>query len=409
MSKHQICAGGRNWIGGEWSAAKSGHVFETRRFGPWPRSGADEVSAALEAMERAAVGWRELSPEARADRLGLVLDEWEYDGRLESDFARSLDLAEDALDEARDAALDLGDDLIEVARAPDAELFVLARASAGGLGAGLVRAVFPSLLEGHPVLLFADADAPLVAAEFCEILNAAGLPPGLVALLHDDTSTAVRAALASGRFGRLALAEPEERSTKLMKLASAASKKPRAAGGRARFGAGVTPAATPELVLSPPRQTSHIVRLADDPERAALEVCDAAFGKVRVLSGQRDGAVGRVLCHERHLSRFTAALLDAIDTLRSPCPLFDSGLAAHVEGLSRLGLDEGATLIRGSFGACSGTRRGGRDAALAPSVFTNLEPRMALAKADRPAPIISLLRFSSDEEAHALAESLSPR
>ena len=162
-----------------------------------------------------------------------------------------------------------------------------------------------------------------------------------------------------------------------------------------------------EVRLDPPSQTTLIVGRGDDPVQAARSICETSFGPERSLSGQRAGVVGRVLCHERHLSVLTATLLEGLEELAAPCPLFDSGLAAYVEGQSRLGLDEGATLIRGAFGAPAGSRRDAREAILAPSVFTNVEPRMALARAVRPAPILCLLRVAADMEATELARTLS--
>ncbi len=95
-----------------------------------------------------------------------------------------------------------------------------------------------------------------------------------------------------------------------------------------------------------------------------------------------------------------------MDRLERPGMLFDSGLASHIGRISQLGLDEGATLIRGAYGAFTGSQRRMRDAILVPSVFTNVEPLMALAKTDRPAPVLSLLRVTSDSEAQELGRAL---
>ncbi|MFT7485346.1 MAG: acyl-CoA reductase-like NAD-dependent aldehyde dehydrogenase, partial [Candidatus Paceibacteria bacterium] len=121
------------------------------------------------------------------------------------------------------------------------------------------------------------------------------------------------------------------------------------------------------------------------------------------LSGQRNGQVARVFCHERVLSKFTEALLWELDCAQGDagCVRFSAGLALHLEKHLRLGLDEGATLLRGPDGAGMGFRDSKRKGSLAPSVFTNAEPTMGLVRATRPAPLLSILRVTSDAEALA--------
>ncbi len=389
----------RNWIAGRWSPAASGLEFDARRHGIWPRSGADDVAAALEGIEAAAGEWRALAPDTRVTKLGEVLDLWEDEGAGEARFASAIGLEPEELDDSCDAALELGDALL-AAPAPTATGGVtLARAAAGGLGAALVRVTFPALLEGSGVLLLSDADAPELALGLCELFEDVGLPRGLVALVHDDASTSFRAALASGLVSRVSLSEHEER------VASATRILERSAGaeGSAQtgFGGGLRQQNPPRLEASVLVQRQHVVHLDDSPEDAARAVAAAAFGR-EVLGGQAGGAVGRVLCHERHFSRFTEALLAALDALPTGCRVFDRGLSQHLSGRLRLGLDEGATLVRGGGPGAEGSRRRSSDAILGASVFTNVEPRMTLSRADRPAPVLCLLRLGSDDAAEGL-------
>jgi acyl-CoA reductase-like NAD-dependent aldehyde dehydrogenase len=395
-------SGNKNWIAGAWRPSASGHSFNTNHFGAWPRSDGMDVAAALAGIEEASASWRSQSPAARADGLGEVLDYWEDAGELEEEFATCLDLLPSALWDARKAALALGDEYIARPRDLGPRSPTLARAAAGGLGSALVRCVFPALLEGRGVLLLSDADAPLVATLFAELFDAAGFPPGLLALLHDDASTSARAALASQRLGQVALAEPEDRAQALVRIASESSVPPPGWAGAQDL----SPPGELDWQITPTRQRAALVLLGDDPQAAARAVCRQAFGPALPLSGQGTGAVGRVYCHEQHFSAFTSALLDAVDRLERPGMLFDSGLASHIGRISQLGLDEGATLIRGAYGAFTGSRRRMRDAILVPSVFTNVEPLMALAKTDRPAPVLSLLRVTSDSEAQELERAL---
>jgi len=205
---------------------------------------------------------------------------------------------------------------------------------------------------------------------------------------------------------------------------------------RARFGAGIDVRRGPELDLRILRNASFLVWQASDPAVCAREVVKRAFGRAQSLYGQRPGSIGRVLCHERQLSRFTAELLAEIE--RDPeaaRPLAAREIATldHLRRAQELGLDEGATLLcsRESSAQNASARRGlharepapdvapvSRRAGAAPSreprpeamlwpaVFTNVEEHMRIAWLGRPAPFLCLMRVASDESGAALARTL---
>jgi hypothetical protein len=144
------------------------------------------------------------------------------------------------------------------------------------------------------------------------------------------------------------------------------------------------------------RNTSLVVRRADDAEELARVAARRAFSRVEALSGQRAGALGRVVCHERSFSRFSTALLAELERMpdfAEPVPLLERATRAHVSHARSLGLDEGATLVlsRKDPPAC---------------VFTNVDERLRLATLARCAGLLVLLRAASDEEGAALAARL---
>ena len=66
----------KNYINGEWVAARSGGTFENRNpsntddlIGNFAASGAEDVAAAVEAADAGYAGWRATSPIARANML----------------------------------------------------------------------------------------------------------------------------------------------------------------------------------------------------------------------------------------------------------------------------------------------------------------------------------------------------
>jgi acyl-CoA reductase-like NAD-dependent aldehyde dehydrogenase len=243
-------------------------------------------------------------------------------------------------------------------------------------------------------------------------LERAGLPPGTVALLHDDRGGALRGALAEGALGWLRVR----------------------ASGEALEGFAAGAGGTRERSLWPLANTSAVVLEGDDPARAAGALALKALGRSGTLSGQLPGQVGRVICHQRLFSRFSEEFLHGLEdgpvpALGPPVPAIEGDLPAYVRRAWALGLDEGATPIHGGeplvrAAAAPGTAPGVADGpapatepdpaqargraprVVLPVVFTNVEPGRRLARLRRPAPVVLLMRASSDEAARELAAEL---
>ena len=410
-----------NWIAGSWCPAAAGDSFrwECTPQGEdesisWPRSGLADLAGALAALRAETPAWRATGREQRAAVLGRVLDVWQENGAGSDLIARGLGLEDGDLDEDLEKALEAGDRLLESEPTDDAgdERPVLCRPAGAELHGGLVERVFPPLLAGRGVLLVSDADLPHVVADFVEQLALAA-PSGVpLALLHDDRPTTLLAALESREFARASVGgasvELDELRARYERRVSSTATLP--ARELAPFGVGVIEVPGTRLDFVPTLNCDRIVRSDDDPELAAHEVYEAAFSAVGALSGQRPGSVARVICHERSFSRFSESLLALIDAAEEEgdplCWVFTRGLRRYAEELFRLGLDEGATLVRGGPGARVGLQRSSANAILAPSVFTNTELTQGVVRASRPAPVISLLRARSDAEAEAMSREL---
>ena len=245
----------------------------------------------------------------------------------------------------------------------------------------LREVVEAELAAGRSVLVLADGRAPEVAVEATR-----DLPPGGLALLFDDGDVALRAALAAPEVDRVLLSGHEDDAARLAPLLDRA----RAPQG---FGVGVVDVAAREVrldLLSP-----RVVRvgLAEDPEGAARDVLEAAWGPA-ALGGEAADQVGRVRVHPRRLSRFTEALLAALEGWgggEPPSGPVEGAQSTFLERARGLGLDEGATLIHE---ARVGSPRSGGSGRIARLVFTNVEPRMLLWGLARPAPLLLLARLT---------------
>jgi acyl-CoA reductase-like NAD-dependent aldehyde dehydrogenase len=383
-----------NWIEGEWCAAESGDAFEVvlrrtdaRSRDLWPRSGVPDLERALEGIACGVGAWRGAGRRARVEALARVLDRWQDDTLDLDRLTADLGFEEGELDDHLEEALLAGDDCLATPEPPGAPSTdgrgLLLRVPAGEFLVGLVRHAFPALLAGRAVLFLSDPDLPQLARDFVAQLVREERLAGCIALLHEDRTRCLAAALDSGAFAQAHVP----------------------GFGRAAAGSST------RVESGPLTNSGHVVLGGDDPLAAAQLVYERAFGAVHALSGQRAGQVGRVLCHERNVSAFTEALLARLEEERGrhACPVFTSGLGGHCGDLRRLGLDEGATLISAGSEDPLGFREELKRGILAPSVFTNVEPTMGVARASRPAPVLALLRAQSDAEARALLGKTAAR
>lgn len=374
-----------NWIDGRREPAAEGGLFESalrsgggHRREPWPRSDGADLEWALGSLGSAGPSWRGLSARDRRACLLDRLDAWQRRAPGVDELAERLGLGHDALDDELELALHAGDRILDGGGGRGESGTVLVRVPASELWERALAEVLRPLLAGASVLVLSDPDLPWVMDELLRALVEPDPEHPLasaVALLHGDRPGLVQEALRGGGLSRAWLGGLEVE-----------------AHGTPVQGHG-------------PRGASEVVLRGEDPAERAVEVLEAAFGPARALGGQRAGHTARVFCHERHLSGFTDALLVGLDAAprEGRCRPFVSDLGRRCGALVRLGLDEGATLLRSGPEGRSGFRGGSRDASLWPSVFTNVEPQLTLARATEPAPVLSLVRAADDDTAQALA------
>jgi len=403
-----------NWIGGAWRPPSGGSVFALEAAGAgqaWPRSGPADVELALRAGIAAAGEWARRPRERRAALLRAALEELAAGPAAGGDPPLGLGLEAEEVAQHRRAAVVAasetagpdGDGAAGAGARPGG--VTLVRSAAGTLFCGLVRGVWPALADGRPVLLLSDPALPAAAEELAVALERAGLPAGVLALLHDDGRTALRTATLRPEVDALRVRAAGEDLAEVRALLARRGGETWRPGQPAPFGAGVVACPPPAAELSEPQNRTAVVPRAADVARAARDVARAAFGRAAALSGQLDGQVGRAVCCARVFSAFSAALLHEVETLAAAPVVrgIDPGLPAHLARTWRLGLDEGATPVHGTP---PGSRREGREVILTLSVFTNAEPGMRLVRATRPAPLLCLLRAEDDARARNLADEL---
>jgi aldehyde dehydrogenase (NAD+) len=402
-----------NLIGGEWVPARSGRTFTSVSpadrddvVGAFPRSGAEDVADAVAAARRAFPGWRATPQPARGDllrRAAQLLRE------RKEDLARLMtrEMGKVLLEARGDVqeAIDMADYMAGEGRRPFGEtvpseltdkVCFTWREPIGVVG--LITPwnfpvaipswkLLPALLAGNAVVLKPAEDTPLCAARLVEALLEAGLPPGVVNVVHGMGEEAGAALVAhpdvralsftgSAEVGRLVAA----RGGELLKRVSLEL------GGK-----------------------NAIVVLDDgDLDLAVDGAVWAAFG----TTGQRCTAASRMIVHRKVLDDFTDLLRQRAESLRvgngldegvDVGPIVNDRQLRRVHSYTEVGLGEGARLVTG--GAVLDQGDLGRGHFYAPTIFADVRTGMRIAQEEIFGPTVSIIAAESLDEAIAHANS----
>jgi 5-carboxymethyl-2-hydroxymuconic-semialdehyde dehydrogenase len=251
------------------------------------------------------------------------------------------------------------------------------------------RAVAPALAAGCTVVLRPDEYAPLPAALLAEIVTAAGLPAGVLNLVHGSLN---QKALGTETLEALAAHPGVDR------LAFA---------GDAATGRQLRLAATALACVEPPGPAPALIFADADLDQAV----DAALFGAFALGGQRRTATSVIgverACYEAVVGR----LAERADRLRVGAPadpatqLGPVPHPGHYDTLAsavRLGVREGARLAAG------GRRPAGLTEGnyLAATVLADVTPSMRVCTEPVCGPVLRVAPFDTDAEAVALARAI---
>jgi acyl-CoA reductase-like NAD-dependent aldehyde dehydrogenase len=233
-----------------------------------------------------------------------------------------------------------------------------------------------ALMAGNGVVLKPSPHVPLCAERIARVFARAGLPEGLLHVVHGHTDAG--AALVSGPVDQIRFT------------------------GSARAGREVGAACARGLkrsVLELDGKDAMLVLADANVPRAARGAAWAAFAN----AGQCGGSVERALCvaevHDRFLAQVVAAASalpvgDPRDPSTSVGPLVSRDRADRVLALIGEAVDGGATLH------CGGPRDG---AYCAPAVLTGVTSTMRIAREEVPGPVLVVEAVASEDEAIARA------
>ncbi len=397
----------QNFINGKWVDAKSGRTYENRNPARWddvvgtfPRSGKEDVDEAVRAARAAFEKWRLLPAPARGDimrKVGDIMVQRKEEIAREMTREMGKVLAEtrgdvqEGIDTAYYAA---GESRRMFGKTVPSELpnkFAMAVRVPIGV-AGVITPwnfpmaiptwkIFPAVLSGNTVVFKPATDTPKTATTLVEIMMEAGIPEGVVNIIHGG----------GGEVGNAITGHPDvdlvsfTGSTVVGKQISRDSAE-----------------TLKRVSLELGGKNAQIVMDDADLDLALDGVLWGAFG----TTGQRCTATSRLIVHEKVYDKFLAMLIDRAKKLRlgdgllpttDVGPVVNEAQRTSVQSYVEIGKKEGATLALGGGIATQGDLTKGWFHE--PTIFTDVKPTMRIAKEEIFGPVLSVLRVGSLEDA----------
>ncbi len=244
--------------------------------------------------------------------------------------------------------------------------------------------VAPALATGCTLVLKPSESAPLTAMMLAEIIDEAGLPPGVFNLVN-GTGVPVGEAIASHpEIDMVSFTGSTHAGVRVAELAAPTVKRvAQELGGK----------------------SANIILDDADIPKAVTQGVHACYTN----GGQNCQSPTRMLVPRTHRDKALEAARMAADSVRIGDPM-DPGTGLgpmvsrqqldKVQDLIQSGVDEGATLVAGGPGRPSGLNRG---YFVRPTVFADVEPGMRIAQEEVFGPVLGIMSYASDDEAVEIA------
>ena len=397
----------KNFIDGRWLTARSAKTFENRNpadrddlIGLFPASSAEDVDAAVRAAQKAFNAWRLVPAPKRGEllyRVGELLRKYkeEIARGMTREMGKVLKETRGDVQEGIDTAFYVaGEGRRLFGETTPAELpnkFAMSVRMPVGVCALITPwnfpmaiptwKMFPALLCGNTVVLKPAEDTPHTATRLVEILTEAGIPPGVVNLLH-------------GHGQEVGAALVRHPGAQLVSFT-----------GSAAVGREIASACGQNLnrvSLELGGKNAQIVMEDADLELAVEGVLWGAFG----TTGQRCTATSRLIVHRDVAKPMTDALVaraekikigDGLDESVDMGPLINQPAREKVLRYIDIGRQEGARLLIGGgvhdAGACA------KGYFFQPTIFDQVKPNMRIAQEEIFGPVLSIIEVKSFEEA----------
>src|SRR3954454_24258993 len=396
----------KNFIAGEWVDAASGETFESRSpatgelIGVFPKSGAEDVDRAVAAAREAYEEWRLVPAPARGEilyRFGALVREHkdELSLLMSREMGKVLPEAGGDVQEAIDMSFYMaGEGRRLFGQTTPSELrdkFNMSVRMPIGVIGGITPWNFPiaipswkitpALISGNTVVFKPATDTPLLGERFVELLVEAGLPSGVINIVHGGGGAVGDRLVRHPDVPVITLTGSRETGVEVMRNAAENLK---------------------HVHLELGGKNAIIVLDDADLELAADGIVWSAFG----TSGQRCTAASRVIAQDGIYEDLQGRLIKAAEQLRlgpgweegvDVGPVINQSALDKIHSYTEIGKDEGAKLLTGGEVASGNGLSDGYF--YRPTIFGDVDPGMRVAQKEIFGPTTALIRVRDAEEA----------
>ncbi|MGD9541439.1 aldehyde dehydrogenase family protein [Methylocystis sp.] len=243
--------------------------------------------------------------------------------------------------------------------------------------------VAPALATGCTIVLKPSEIAPFSGQIFAEVLDAAGVPPGVFNLINGDGPTAGAAISSHPGVDMVSFTGSTRAGVEVAKNAAPTVKRvSQELGGK-----------SPNIILEDADMKSAVV----DGVRAVM-----------MNSGQSCNAPTRMLAPQTRMDEVIGIAKAAAEatTVGDPNgnaqigPVVSEAQWMKIQRLIQTGIEEGASLVAGGTGKPEGLERGYY---VKPTVFANVSNNMTIAREEIFGPVVSILGYDTIDEAVEIA------
>lgn len=397
----------QNHIDGKWVNALSGETFENRNPANWeevvgvfPKSGKEDVEAAVKSARAAFDNWRLTPAPKRGEiikKVGDLLTERkeEIARNMTREMGKVLDETRGDVQEGIDTAYYAASEGRRLfSHTVPSELpnkFNMSIRLPVGV-AGIITPwnfpmaiptwkIFPALVCGNCVVFKPASDTPLTATTFVEILLEAGVPPKVVNLVHGGGTQVGIPMVNHPDVNLISFTGSTVVGKTISKTASDTLKR---------------------VSLELGGKNAQIVMEDADLHLALEGVLWGAFG----TTGQRCTATSRLILQEGIYDKFMDMLVSSTEKLKlgdglkpetDVGPLINKGQQQIVDEYVAIGKSEGAKLVTGGEIYNEGECKNGWF--YKATIFTEVTPNMRIAKEEIFGPVLSVIRVKTFAEA----------
>jgi aldehyde dehydrogenase (NAD+) len=396
----------RNYIAGEWVDAASGETFDSvspadgETLGRFPRSGAEDADRAVAAAKDAYEDWRLVPAPRRGEilfRFARLVEEHKREltdlmthemGKVKAeaggDVQEAIDMSYYMAGEGRrlwgqTTPSELPDKFNMSVRMPIGVVGVI---TPWNFPIAIPSwKIAPALVCGNTVVFKPATDTPLLGERFVELLTEAGVPAGVVNIVHGG----------GGAVGDRLVRHPDVRVITLT--------------GSRETGVEVMRNAADGLKhvhLELGGKNAIIVLDDADLDLAVDGIIWSAFG----TSGQRCTAASRVIVQDGVYDELSSRLASAAEKLRLGAgwddatdvgPVINKRALEKIHSYTEIGVDEGAKLLTG--GEIASGDGLGDGFYYRPTLFGDVDPQMRIAQEEIFGPTTALIRVKDFDEA----------